>query len=152
MTENGGSACDSLAVGGNATITQFSLAGGSGSGLVVGGNLSSTGTQIFAGNAQVAGSVSMGSNDNAALVSGATLYYGSTSGNTFPSYPIFNIAHATNGGISTSLFSGANATLTSDSSLLESQPQNGTVTFAYGTLTLTGSSAGINYFNVSVRI
>ena len=149
MAENGGSAASSLAVGGNAAITQFSLAGGSGSGLVVGGNLSATSTQILSGNAQVGGSVTMGTNDNAALVSGATLYYGSTTGNTFPSFPIFNITHAANGGISTSFFSGANATLTSDSSLLESQPQNGTVTFAYGTLTLSGTNTGINYFNVS---
>ena len=87
MTENGGSAATSIAVGGNASITQFSLAGGSGSGLVVGGNLNSSGTQILSGNAQVGGSVTMGSNDNAALASGATLYYGSTTGNTFPSYP-----------------------------------------------------------------
>ena len=42
MSENGGSAATSIAVGGNATITQFSLAGGSGSGLVVGGSLTSS--------------------------------------------------------------------------------------------------------------
>ena len=109
MSENGGSAANSIAVGGNATITQFSLAGVSGNSLVVGGNLTSTGTEILSGNAQVAGSVTMGTNDNAALASGATLYYGSTTGNTFPTYPVFNITHAANGGISTSLFSGANA-------------------------------------------
>ena len=149
MSENGGSAATSIAVGGNASITQFSLAGGSGNSLVVGGNFNSTGTQILSGNAQVAGSVTMGTNDNAALASGATLYYGSTTGNTFPSFPIFNITHAANGGISAGLFSGANATLTSDSSVLAAQPQNGTVTFAFGTLTLTGSSTSTNYFNVS---
>ena len=149
MSENGGSAATTIAVGGNASITQFSLAGGSGYSLVVGGNLNSTGTQILSGNAQAGGTVTMGSNDNAALTSSATLYYGSTSGNTFPQYPRFTITHLANGGISSGFFSGANATLTSDSSVLESQPQNGTVTFAYGTLTLSGSDAGTNYFNVS---
>ena len=149
MSENGGSAASSVAVGGNASITQFSLAGISGTSLTVGGNLNSTGTQIFSGNAQVAGTVTMGTNDNAALASGTTLFYGSNTGNSFPSFPIFNITHATNGGISSSLFSGANASLTSASSVLASQPQNGTVTFAFGTLTLTGSNTTTNYFNIS---
>ena len=149
MSENGGNAATSIAVGGNASITQFSLAGISGNSLVVGGNFHSTSTQVFSGNAQVGGSVTMGTNDNAALASGATLFYGSTTGNTFPSFPIFNITHVANGGISASLFSGANASLTSASSVLASQPQNGTVTFAFGSLTLTGSNASTNYFNVS---
>ena len=96
-----------------------------------------------------AGTVTMGTNDNAALASGTTLFYGSNTGNSFPSFPIFNITHVTNGGISSSLFSGANASLTSASSVLASQPQNGTVTFAFGTLTLTGSNTTTNYFNIS---
>jgi choice-of-anchor A domain-containing protein len=53
------------------------------------------------------------------------------------------------GGISPTFFSGANATLVADSALLASQGQNGMVTFQYGTLTLTGSSPTINYFNVT---
>ena len=149
MSENGGSAATSIAVGGNASITQFSLTGVSGTSLTVGGNLISTGTQVQSGNAQVGGTVTMGTNDNAALVSGATLFYGNTTGNTFPSFPIFNITHVASGGIPASLFSGANASLTSASSALASQPQNGTVTFAFGTLTLTGSNTSTNYFNVS---
>ena len=149
MAQIGADVATSVAVGGNANLSNFTIGGVSGSGLIVGGNLSSSAAQVLSGNAQVGGSVTMGSNDNAALSSGAALEYGSATGNTFPLYPIFNITHVANGGISPTFFSGANATLTSDSSVLASQTQNGTVTFAYGTLTLTGTNASINYFSVS---
>ncbi len=149
MTQNGGDAATSVAVGGNASMTNFTIAGVSGDSLVVGGTLGYTQAEIQKGNVRVAGVVTMGSSDNSALSTGATLYYGSSTGNTFPTYKHFTTTNVANGGIASNFFSVANATLTHDSSILATQIANGTVKFQYGTLTLTGTNTNTDYFSVS---
>jgi choice-of-anchor A domain-containing protein len=150
MTQNGGDAATSVAVGGNLTSTGFTIAGATmGSSLVVGGNLAYTNAEIQGGNAQVAGTVTMGANDNAALSSAATLDYGSATGNSFPAYPHFTSLYEQNGGISSSFFTNATATLIHDTTFLASQIANGTTNYQYGALTLTGTDKTVDYFNVS---
>ena len=72
MNQTGGDVATSVAVGGNVTSSQFTITGTgvTGDSLVVGGTLGYTGAEIQKGNAGVAGTVTMGLNDNSALILG----------------------------------------------------------------------------------
>jgi choice-of-anchor A domain-containing protein len=153
MTQSGGDSWGAVAVGGSATIKNATIAGTNqtnpaGDSLVIGGALSYTQGEIGNGNVRVGTTVTLGSSDNSA-VNGGTLYYGSTTGNTFPKHPHFNYTNLANGGIASDFFSSTNAALTHASSILSQQATNGTVTFQYGTMTLTGTHSDIDYFQLS---
>jgi choice-of-anchor A domain-containing protein len=149
LTRSGGIAEGAIAVGGNASFTSFKIEGVSGDSLVVGGDLTFDSSKVTTGDARVAGKVTMKTSDNSALSSGATLYYGSKTGDTFPTNHHFTITQAAHGGIATGFFSRAHTTVTTDSSLLAKQAANGSVTLQHSTLTLKGTNTNTDYFSVT---
>ena len=135
---NGAGSYD-LVVGGNFTMSGNSMGGGD---LYVGGNLNWSDPSL-PHNAYVVGSVS---NSGGGGSAGGTVYHeGSYSG---PSY--VSNQHVASGSIPTPInFLSAQTSLDSLSTTLAGETPNGTVTSAYGTYTLTGTSSGINIFNLS---
>ena len=135
---NGAGAYD-LVVGGNFTMSGNSMGGGD---LYVGGNLNWSDPSL-PHNAYVVGSVSNGGGGGSA---GGTIYHeGSYSG---PSY--ISNQQVASGSIPTPInFLSAQTSLDSLSTTLAGETPNGTVSSASGTYTLTGTSSGINIFNLT---
>jgi choice-of-anchor A domain-containing protein len=127
-----------LVVGGNFTMANNSMGGGD---LYVGGNLTWNDPSL-PHNAYVVGSVSNTGGGSA----GGTIYHeGSYSG---PSY--ISNQQVASGSIPTPInFLSAQTSLDSLSTTLAGETPNGIVTSAYGTYTLTGTSSGINIFNLT---
>lgn len=117
-----------LAVGGNATLTSYSvgykLGAGSGDVLVVGGDLTYTGGNVYNGDIRVGGSLSGSTYD---LSSGGETYTGS-------SLPFS--------------FASAEAQLTALSQSLSNVASTGTSTYEWGTITLVGTGATTEVFNL----
>lgn len=125
FTSTGGSVEGRVAVGGNASISNMSVATTAANGqtdLAVGGNLSTSGGTLNHGNIQAGGTVS----------GSITVQNGTTTANSSP----FN-------------FTAENARLQSLSSTLAGYANTGTVTNYYGQLQLTGTSSGLNVFTIN---
>ncbi len=155
-----------IAVGGNATIQNFSIGNSLGAAspsdpytLVVGGNLTfQNGTSSFGGIAVGgnAGLTSVNVNGNANVVGTLTSQYGQINGsvdanawssqNTGGPSGISGKAAPISGIVN---FLSIQNTLDSDSLSWGALKQTGTVTSSYGSLTLTGTSAGLNVFDVT---
>jgi choice-of-anchor A domain-containing protein len=151
-----------LAIGGNATLTSYSLADNApvaNTNLVVGGNLTATYGTIN-GNALVAGNVDYnGPTVNGSITSGGNINFHNSGGSvkngayytgtyTGPSY-IAN-THIT-APISLPIdFAGAKSTLTATADALAALNSNGVTTINYGAVTFTGTNASTNVFDISV--
>lgn len=168
FTETGTDAQGSVAVGGNfapANGGSFTIAGASSDpagtyDLVVGGSFTETGNSMGGGSAWIGGNMSWSdpslpnnayvvgnfTNSSSGGTVGGTVYYGGTysSGDT--------LNHQAESGSSMTApinFAGAQTSLDALSTSLAQQTANGTVSSAYGTYTLTGTSSTLNVFDLT---
>jgi len=126
LTQSGSDTGGRLAVGGRATLTNYSvgamLPGGSGDALVVGGDLAFNGGSVN-GNALVGGQISQ---TGVTFADGNAARYGTTLD-----------------------FGATGASLANTAASYATLPAYGTTTFRYGVLTLTGTDATRDVFTVS---
>lgn len=146
VTQDGGDFQGAVAAAGafssNGISVAANVSSATGDSLVVGGTTSFTNGQVNNGNIRGVGTVSFTSSG----LPGGEIYYGTSSGNNIPNY--ITSQYVSNAGLSSTFFSATMTDLTTKSTELAAQSQNGTVT-GTGSLVLTGSSANTNYFNLT---
>jgi choice-of-anchor A domain-containing protein len=149
-----------LAVGGNLILNNYSVGldvSGSNTNLVVGGSLtfhggSINGSTVVGGNATFtntapAGNVTVGGNYTSDNQPSGTVFYKGT----------FSAPSWANPGVAVSSvtlpvdFSAAQTSLTQTSTSLKSMPSTGSFVDSFGSLTFTGTNAGLNVFSIAAN-